>query len=131
GQRILVAVLTAEGRLHAPDRDQRPGRHAIALLDARKQRALALLQRTAARHDGGSAALGQKLIERQFETSLAPVRRNRCARIVRRRHGGEAGRADARRARLAGELLLPALEAARAVAARRGARCAGAEERSQ
>ena len=81
GQHVLVAALAAEAGLHAPDREQRPWRHAVALLDRREQRALRLLQRAAARDDGRGAALGEELIEREAESCAGRGRQrwSRCA----------------------------------------------------
>ena len=72
-EHVLVAALAAEAGLHAPDRDQRPRRHAVALLDRGEQRGLRLLQRTPARDDRGGAALGEELVERQLEAALAAI----------------------------------------------------------
>src|SRR6185437_1553404 len=43
GEHVLIAALAAEARLHPPDRDQRPRRHAVALLDRGEQRRVFLL----------------------------------------------------------------------------------------
>ena len=68
-----IAALASKAGLHAPYRDQRPRRHAIALLDRCKQRSLRLLERTAAGDDGRGAALGEELVERQAKTALATI----------------------------------------------------------
>ena len=93
--------------LHAPDREQRPRRHAVALLDRSKHRALRLLQRAAARDDGRRAPLGEKLIERQLKAALAAVGIDGRLRVVRRHQGRDGRGADALGPRFAGELLLP------------------------
>src|SRR5215217_5105208 len=128
---VLVAALGAEGGLHAPDREQRPRRHAVALLDLREQRGVRLLERAPARNDRRAAALGQELVERQPEAALAAVGGDRRRGIVGA-HERRDGRGADPASRLLGELPLPALEPGRRVAALRGARLAGrARERRQ
>ena len=110
-EHVLVAALAAKTRLHPPDREQRPRRHAVALLNGSKHRSLRLLQRTPARDDGRPAALGEKRIERERKTALAAVGVDGRLRVVRRHQGRDGRGADALGPRLAGELLLPGVEA--------------------
>ena len=111
GEHVLVAALAAEGALHAPDRNQRPGRHAVALLDRSEQRRVPLLHAAAARHDRRRAALDHELIERELETVQAAIGIDGGLRIVRRHQRRDPVRADALGAGFPGELLLPGLEA--------------------
>jgi hypothetical protein len=120
GEHVLIAALAAETRLHAPDGDERPGRHAVALPNGFEHCRLRLLQRAAARDDGGSAALGEKLIERERKTPLTAIGRDRRARVIRRHQSRDARSADALGSRLTGELLFPRFKTARPAAALRG-----------
>ena len=120
GEHVLIAALAAEGALHAPDRNQWPRRHAIALLDRSEQRGVPLLHAAAARHDRSRAALDHELIERELETMQAAIGVDSRLRVVRRQQGRDTGRADALRPRLLGERILPGLESGGAVAALRG-----------
>jgi hypothetical protein len=72
-QHVLIAALASKARLHSPDRDERPRRNAVVLLDRCGQRGLGLLQRAPAGDDGGSPAFREKLVERQTEAPLAAV----------------------------------------------------------
>ncbi len=121
-QHVLIAALAAETGLHPPDRDQRPRRDAVALLDRREQRGLGLLQRTSARDDGRGAALGEKL-HRATGRNCAGRDRPRWSRCVIRLHQGADGRgADAFGPGLLAKLPLPGLETGRPAAALRGIR---------
>jgi hypothetical protein len=106
-EHVLIAALAAKARLHSPDGDERARRHAVALLNGSKQRCLRLLQRTSARDDGRSTALGEKLIEREVKTSLAAIGGDGRAGVVRCHQGRDGRGADAFCSRLAGELALP------------------------
>ena len=87
GQGVLVPALAPEGCFHAPDRQERTWRDAIALLDGGKQGCIRLLERAPARHDGRAAALGEKLIKGQAKAFLATVSRDGCGRIGRVQKG--------------------------------------------
>ena len=126
GERVDVAADGAEAGLHAPDRQERARRHAVALLDRVEEGRVLLLQSPAPLDDGRAAALGEELVQRQLEAVLAPVRRDgggRVGRVLQRREAGRAGPA----ARLLGELPLPRIETGRGVAALRGLHLPGAE----
>ncbi len=71
---------------------------------------MGLLERAPAGDDGGAAALGQELIERQAEAFLAAVRIDRRRRILRLHQRRDAGRPDPLRARLGRILLFPRVE---------------------
>src|SRR6266540_7354244 len=77
-QSVLIPARPPEARLHSTNGQERPRRDAEALLDGREQCRIGLLERAPARDDGRAAALGEKLIERQTEASLATVSRDRC-----------------------------------------------------
>src|SRR5579859_3551270 len=125
GEHVLVAALAAEAGFHSPDREQRPRRHAVALLDRSKQRALRLLQAAPARDNAGGPALGEKRFERERKTALAAIGVDGCAGIVRPHQRRDARGADALGASLLGGLLLPGLEPAWPIAAWRGVRAWG------
>src|SRR6516165_4486477 len=99
-QHVLIAALTSETRLHAPYRNQRPWRDAVALLDGCEECGLRLLERAAARNDGRGSTLGEKLIKRQTEASLTAVGGDRSRRIVRLHQGSGRRSANALRPRL-------------------------------
>jgi hypothetical protein len=73
---------------------------AIALLDGGKQGSIAAFEYAPARHDHRAAALGQKLLKRQFEAFLATVSGNGGMGIARGHQRRDPGRADATRPRL-------------------------------
>src|SRR5262249_50178099 len=125
-EHVLVAALGAKARLHAPDRQQRPRRHAVALLDRGKQRTLRVLELPTLGDDGGGAALGEEAFERKVETALAAVGIDGGLRVVRRHQGLNGGGADAFCPGFAGELLLPAFIACGRIPAGGGA-CVWAE----
>ena len=77
-QGVLIAALTPEGGLQSPNRQERPRWDAVTLLDGGEECRVRLLECTPTRHNGRAAALGEKLIQRQTEASLAPVGRNGC-----------------------------------------------------
>jgi hypothetical protein len=93
---------------------------------------LRLLHRTSARNDRRPAPLGEKLIEREVEAALAAVGIDGRLRIVRRHQGRDGRGADALGPRLAGEFLLPGVEAGGGTAALRGVGLRGcASQRGQ
>src|SRR5690349_9536969 len=57
GDGVLVAGDRAEGRLHAPNGDERPGGHAVALLDGGEEPSVLRLLAPALGNDGRGAAL--------------------------------------------------------------------------
>ena len=91
-QSVLIPALPPEARLHSPNGQERPRRDAVALLDGREECRMGLLERAPARDDGRAAALGEKLIERQTEASLAAVGRDGRSRIVGRHEGCDGRR---------------------------------------
>src|SRR5262249_27878722 len=98
----------------------------------RKECGIRLFERPPAGNDGPSAALGEKLIERQTETSLAAIGRNRCGRIRCRRQGCDGRGADTLCPRFTGKLRRPRFEASCSAPARCCARFVGhAHERDQ
>ena len=94
-QSVLTPALASECRLHPPNSEEGPWRDAIALLDRCKQRCMGLLECTSACGNGRTAAFGEKLIERQAETSLAAVSCDGRGRIARRSQGREGRSAHA------------------------------------
>ncbi len=74
--------------------------------------------------------LTSEFVERELEALHAPVGRDRARRVGRAHQRRNAGGADALRLRLAGEGLLPALEAARAVSALGGVGSSGHSRRA-
>src|SRR5262249_38062671 len=103
--------------LHAPDRQQRPRWHAVALLDRGEQRALRMLELPSLGDDGGGAALGEEGFEREIEAALAAVGIDGGLRVIRCHQGRNGGGADALGPRLARKLLLPAFIAGGGIAA--------------
>src|ERR1043165_1489689 len=82
--------------------------YASVAIDEREQRGLADLERAPARNDRVGAALGEKFGQREAETALAAIRVDGGGGVIRLHRGRDAGSPDALRARLRGELLLPA-----------------------
>ncbi len=114
---MLVAVHVAEAGLHAPDRDQRSRRNAIALLDLREHGGLRDLEFASARYDGRSAALGEKLLEGQTEAMLPAIGADRGGGIVGAHQSVDAVGGDAPGARFIGKLALPGVKARCRIAA--------------
>ena len=88
-------MLAAEAGLHAPDRKQRPGRHAVSLLDVGEHRRLRLPELPTFGDDRRRAALDQELIERKAEAALPAIGVDGRLRVGRPHQRGEAGAADA------------------------------------
>src|SRR6516165_5064616 len=80
-QNVLIPARPTEAGLHPPNGQQWPGWDAKPLLDGGEECGIRLLERTTASDDGRAAALGEKLIERQAEASLATISSNGCSRI--------------------------------------------------
>src|SRR5690606_2670065 len=107
---VLVAEEAAKIGFHAPDRQQRASRHAVAFFDLRKQLRVLLLDLTALAHDLRRATPFHELVQRQLEALLATIgldRRRVVAGAVKRR---ERALAKAARLRMLTELRFPRLE---------------------
>ena len=120
---MLLAQEAAETGFHAPDRDDRAGRYAVAVFDRIEEGGVLRLHLLAARNDRLAATLLHELVEREFEALLATVGADR--RLVVGDIGKglvQHGRADAAPGSFALEVLDPGVEACRCVAALRG-RC--------
>ena len=80
---MLIAALPPEPCLHSPDRQERPGGNAEALLNGGEECRMRLLERAPARDDGRAATLSEKLLERQTEAPLSTVSPDGRRRIGR------------------------------------------------
>ncbi len=127
-QRVLIAGDGAKSGFHPPDGDQRPGRHAVALLDRGEQRGIRRLHLPAPGDNGGGATLGHELIERQFEALLAAVGPDGAGRIGRGHQGGDGPLPDPLGLGLLGEDPLPVLEPCAGIAAWGGFRRSGGDD---
>ncbi len=123
-QSVLGAAHMPKAGFHSPNCQQRPRRHAVALLDRGEHGGIRLLERAPARYDGRRAPLGHELLKRQAEASLSAIGRYGCIRIVGAHQRGDAGGAHPMGARFAGERALPRLKTCRRIAALCGARLA-------
>lgn len=118
GERMLIAMHRAETRFHAPNRQERARRHAIAALDRGEEGGLRMFELAPARDDGRGAALRHEGFQREMKTLLAAIRADRRGIVMGVHESVDARGADAP-ARFLGKRLFPRLEAARAIAASR------------